>query len=104
LSPQQQTALKQLFMGATISEAAQAAGVTRQTVSEWCNHHDAFQDELSERRTSALRDAQQQLEEAALLAMEVLSEIAQATPATAHTAIEQPVRVRRVPAPLTWSA
>jgi transposase len=30
--------LKQLLMGASITEAAQAAGVTRQTVSEWCNH------------------------------------------------------------------
>lgn len=76
LSPQQQTALKQLLVGATNTEAAQAAGVTRQTVSEWCNHHDAFQAELFKRRTSALRDAQQQLEEAALMAVEVLSEIA----------------------------
>jgi len=36
---QQQTALKQLLMGVSITQAAQAAGVTRQTVSEWCNHH-----------------------------------------------------------------
>ena len=76
LSPQQQTALKQLLVGASITGAAQAAGVTRQTVSEWCNHHDAFQAELSERRSSALRGVQQQLEEAALLAVDVLSEIA----------------------------
>ena len=76
LNPQQQTALKQLLMGASITEAAQAAGVTRQTVSEWCNHHHAFQAELSERRSSALRGVQQQLEEAALLAVDVLSEIA----------------------------
>jgi transposase-like protein len=71
-------------MGATITEAAQAAGVTRQTVSEWCNHHGAFQAELSERRASALRDAQQQLEAAALIAVGVLSELAQdpAVPAT----------------------
>ena len=76
LTARQQTALTQLLMGATITEAAQAAGVTRQTVSEWCNHHGAFQAELSERRASALKDAQQQLEEAALIAVEVLSELA----------------------------
>ena len=35
-----------------IIQAAQAASLTRQTVSEWCNHHDAFQAELSERRAS----------------------------------------------------
>jgi plasmid maintenance system antidote protein VapI len=49
-------------MGASIAEAAQAAGVTRQTVSEWCNHHHAFQAELSEHRASALGDAQEQFE------------------------------------------
>ena len=52
LTARQQTALTQLLMGATITEAAQAAGVTRQTVSEWCNHHGAFQAELSERRSA----------------------------------------------------
>ena len=66
----------QLLMGASITEAAQAAGVTRQTVSEWCNHHDGFQDELSARRDSALKDAQQQIEEAALMAVTVLRELA----------------------------
>ena len=73
-------------MGASIPGAAQAAGVSRQTMSEWCNHHDAFQAELSERRTSALKDAQQQLEEATLMAVEVLSELARdpAVPASAR--------------------
>ena len=76
LSSQQQTALKQMLMGTSITEAAQAAGVTRQTVSEWCNHHDGFQAELSAGRASALRDAEQQLEEAAHMAVGVLGEIA----------------------------
>ena len=75
LSPQQQTAFKQLLMGTSITEAAQAAGVTRQTVNEWCNHHDGFQAELSTRRVSVLRNAQQQIEEAALMAAEVRNEI-----------------------------
>ena len=50
--------------------------MTRQTVSEWCNRDSAFQAELSERRACARRDAQEQLEETALMAVEVLSEIA----------------------------
>ena len=76
LTPQQQTAIERLLLGATITEAAQAAGVIRQTVSEWSNHHWPFQSELSERRAQALRDVQQRLEEAALMAVEVLAQIA----------------------------
>ena len=93
LSPQQQTALMQLLMGASITEAAQAAGVTRQTVSEWCNHHDAFQVKLSERRASALRDAQQQLEEAALMAVTVLRELARDPAAPSSARVQASVAI-----------
>ena len=93
LSPQQQTALKQLLIGASITQAAQAAGVTRQTVSEWCNHHDGFRAELSARRASALKDAQQQLEEAALLAVEVLSEIARDPAVPANVRVKASVAI-----------
>jgi hypothetical protein len=82
LTPQQQTAIEHLLLGPTIIEAAGAAGVTRQTVSEWSNHHSPFQTELARRRAEALRDVQQRLEEAALLAVEVLAQIA-ADPAVA---------------------
>ena len=88
LSPQQQRAIEQLLMGSTVTGAAEAAGVSRQTVSGWWNGHQAFQAELSERRAQALRDAQQQLEEAALLAVEVLSELAR------DPAVPASVRVR----------
>ena len=47
-----------------------------------------FQSELSERRPGALSDAQQQLEESALLAVEVLSEIAR------DSAVPASVRVK----------
>ena len=57
----------------SLTEAAPAAGVTRQTVSEW-RHHPAFQHEPSEFRTSALREAQQRVEKAALMAVDALSE------------------------------
>ena len=62
--------------GTQVTEAAQAAGVIRQTVSEWRNHHWPFQSELSKRRARALRDVQQRLEEAAFMAVEVLTQIA----------------------------
>jgi len=58
-----------------IAAAAQAAGVSRQTVSEWRNHHWPFQSDLSEPRAQALRDVQQRLEEAVLMAVEVLAQI-----------------------------
>ena|GEM_PF-6694441 len=61
--------------GTQVTEAAQAAGVSRQTVSEWSNHHGPFQSELSERRDQALRDVQQRLEEAAAMAVEVLAQL-----------------------------
>ena len=48
-------------MGTSITEAAQRAGVTRQTVSEWCNHHDGFRAELATRRASALRTVNQRV-------------------------------------------
>ena len=84
-------------MGASISEAAQATGVSRQTVSEWCNHHDAFRVELSERRTSSLRDAQQPIEEAALMVVEGLSEIAEdpAVAASVHVMASVAILERR---------
>ena len=83
-------------MGASITEAAQTAGVTWQTVSEWCNHHDGFHAELSARRASALRDAQQRLEEATHMAVEVLSEIARdsAVPASVRVKASVAILVR----------
>jgi DNA-binding LacI/PurR family transcriptional regulator len=64
------------LLGASITEAACAAGVSRQTVSEWSNPHPPFQTELACRRARALRDVQQRLEEAALMAVEILAQIA----------------------------
>ena len=76
LTPQQQTAIEYLLLGATITEAAGTAGVTRQTVSEWSNHHSPLQTELTRRRVCALRGVQQRLEAAALMAVDVLAQIA----------------------------
>lgn len=50
LTPQQQAAADALAAGATITDAADAVGVTRQTVSEWANHHPGFRAEMNARR------------------------------------------------------
>jgi hypothetical protein len=39
-----------LASGTTITEAAKTVGVSRPTVSEWLNHHPAFQATLNSRR------------------------------------------------------
>lgn len=50
LTPQQLTAVDQLATGATVTAAAEAVGVARQTVSEWLNQQAAFQAALNQRR------------------------------------------------------
>ena len=50
LTPQQETAVDLLASGKTVTDTAQAIEVTRQTVSEWLNHHPGFQIALHSRR------------------------------------------------------
>jgi hypothetical protein len=50
LTPQQELAVDLLATGQTITQTAEAVNVSRQTVSEWVNHHAAFQAELNKRR------------------------------------------------------
>ena len=50
LTPQQETAVDLLASGKTVTDTAQAIEVTRQTVSEWLNHHPGFQAALNRRR------------------------------------------------------
>ena len=63
LTPQQETAVDLLASGKTVTDTATAIDVTRQTVSEWLNHHPGFQAALNRRRqelwagmTDALRN------------------------------------------------
>ena len=63
LTPQQETAVDLLASGKTVTDTAAAVEVTRQTVSEWLNHHPGFQAALNRRRqelwagmTDALRN------------------------------------------------
>ena len=50
LTPQQETAVDLLASGKTVTDTATAIDVTRQTVSEWLNHHPGFQAALNGRR------------------------------------------------------
>jgi hypothetical protein len=50
LTPQQETAVDLLASGKTVTDTAAAVEVTRQTVSEWLNHHPGFQAALNSRR------------------------------------------------------
>jgi transposase-like protein len=50
LTNKQVVACDALARGATVGEAAEAAGVSRQTCSEWSNHHSAFQAALNAKR------------------------------------------------------
>ena len=42
ISPAQEMAIAALIRGATVTDAATEAGVSRQTVSEWRNHDPEF--------------------------------------------------------------
>src|SRR5215813_1469140 len=50
LSPQQETAVDLLASGKTVTATAEALEVTRQTVSEWLQHHPGFQAALNRRK------------------------------------------------------
>lgn len=50
LSPPQLAAVDLLAVGKNLTEAAEAVGVTRQTVSEWLNQHDGFRAAVNQRR------------------------------------------------------
>jgi len=50
LTPQQEMAADLLASGKTVTDTAMAIEVTRQTMSEWRNHHPSFQAALNKRR------------------------------------------------------
>jgi hypothetical protein len=56
LTPQQETAVDLLTSGKTVTDTAAAVEVTRQTVSEWLNHHPGFQAALNRRRQELWAD------------------------------------------------
>jgi hypothetical protein len=50
LTPQQEAAVDLLAVGTTVTDAATAIDVARQTVSGWLHHHHGFQAALNRRR------------------------------------------------------
>jgi hypothetical protein len=61
LTPQQEAVVDLLAIGSTVTDAASAAGIARQTVSEWLNHNYMFRAELNRRRNELWRDRTERL-------------------------------------------
>ena len=72
LAPQQETAADLLAFGATVTDAAATVKVSRQTVSEWLNHHAGFQAVLNARRRELFAENQERLRSLIPKALETL--------------------------------
>lgn len=72
LTPQQQAAVDVLATGRTLTETAEAVGVTRQTVSEWRNQHHGFRAELNARRQELWHEQADRLRALVPKALDVL--------------------------------
>ena len=75
LSGPQEAAIASLLVGSNVTEAAEAAGVARATVSGWLNHDPGFAAELANRRAElweANRDQLRSVVDAAVKALRVL--------------------------------
>jgi hypothetical protein len=72
LTPQQAAAVDLLATGATVTDAAAAVEVSRQTVSEWLNHNAEFQAALNVRRRELWRDSTERLRSLVPQALETL--------------------------------
>jgi hypothetical protein len=72
LTPQQETAVDLLAFGATVTDAAATVKVSRQTVSEWRNHHAGFQAVLNARRRELFAENQERLRSLVPKALETL--------------------------------
>lgn len=73
ITDSQQAAITALLAGQTTEQAAAAAGVTRQTVSEWRNHDTAFQLAYNRQRREVLQTALDALRAAGLRAVATLT-------------------------------
>ena len=74
LDTRQLRALEQLLAGATDGEAADAAGVSRQTVSAWKLHNPAFRAELNRQRAELWDGSQDRLRSMVPRALDVISD------------------------------
>lgn len=74
LEPEQYAALQALLAGASVTEAAEEAGVTRQTVHRWLSEHRIFKGEYDRIRRKAAETLEQQLVEMARAAADTIQE------------------------------
>jgi len=75
LTTKQQVAIACLLVGGSVSEAAAQARVSRQTASGWLNHDRLFQAELQRQRRANNRAVQDELQAAAMEAVEALQAV-----------------------------
>jgi len=74
LSPKQELAVDLLATGATVTAAAEASGVTRQTASEWLNAHAGFRAALNRRRQELWAESTDRLRALLPKALDVLGD------------------------------
>ncbi len=87
LTTHQRIALAKLVEGATITEAARAAGVKRPTCSAWVNRNGLFQERLREAQERALRHAGMKLANAASYAVDCLLDCMKAPSEHSHAKV-----------------
>ncbi len=75
IDAKQQSAIDSLALGLTVTAAAAAAGVARETVSGWANHDDNFIVALSERRVEVWEVATDKLRNATATAADTVLEL-----------------------------
>lgn len=84
LSDRQIAAIETLVASGTQTDAAYAAGVTRQTINQWVNHHYGFIAELNRLRSERLQTCADRLQQTVGKALEVVaSQIEQGDAGTA---------------------
>ena len=74
LTPQQELALDLLATGKTVTQVAEALGVSRQTVSKWLNQDCEFQQALEDRQRELWQDAKLRVFARLQKALDVLDE------------------------------
>jgi len=100
LTPQQETAVDLLASGKTVTDTATAVEVTRQTVSEWLNHHPGFQAALNSRRQELWTGMTDTLRGLLPKALDVLkSELESATPLPAAVHVLKACGLYGMPVP-----
>ena len=73
LSDRQRVAIATLVAAGTQTDAAHAAGVTRQTVNDWVNHHIGFITELNKRRHEQSQTSARRLQQTVSAAIDTIS-------------------------------